>query len=137
MNIQTALQWHKSTIVALALIAGLLSGCGGSGSGSKIEENPNPCINKQGENICTSNDPITYNGKPAANADIEKFRTALWSKLTEQKHCGGCHQTQAPVFARRDDINLAYEAVLADNLVNLQSPADSRERRLINQLKPH
>ena len=126
MRTQTALQWHKSGLLILALVAGLLGGCGGSGSGSKIEENPNPCINKQGENICTSNDPITYNGKPAANADIEKFRTALWSKLTEQKHCGGCHQTQAPVFARRDDINLAYEAVLADNLVNLQSPADSR-----------
>lgn len=109
------------------LIAGLvsslfiLSGCGGS-SGSKVEPNPNP--DDGGGN---NNDPFVYEGeKPAATADITKFQKELWEKIARKDRCGGCHDKQAPDFAREDDINLAYELVIDENLVNLDAPADSR-----------
>lgn len=129
MRITTALsrvQWQTSRLAVIALASSLLVACGGSGSGTKIDEKPDPCKNTQGQNICGEAGDITYSGKPATNADVEKFQTALWSQLTRDNHCGSCHQTQAPLFARRDDINLAYNIVLDANLVNLQSPADSR-----------
>src|SRR5262249_19921699 len=46
--------------------------------------------------------------------------------IKASNRCGGCHVAgeQAPMFARQDDINLAYEA--ANSVVNLSDPASSR-----------
>lgn len=128
MRIPTALsclQWHTFSVLtpgflALALVTSLLSGCGGSGSGSKVTPNPAPPPSTGGGNF-------VYRGeKPAATADITKFQNELWINIAREDRCGGCHKTQAPVFARADDINLAYAAVIDNGLVSLADPATSR-----------
>ncbi|HWV14772.1 MAG TPA: LamG domain-containing protein [Cellvibrio sp.] len=98
-----------------------LSACG---SGSSAKNNPKP--NTSGG---TSSDDFTYKGqKPAANEDVLKFQNNLWINLAREDRCGGCHTAsgQAPQFARGDDINLAYEAVISNGLITLAHPAQSR-----------
>lgn len=113
-------QWHKSALAVLALSASLLSGCGGSGSGSEVKPNNPPPPATGGGNF-------TYRGeKPAGTQDITKFQNELWINIAREDRCGGCHQTQAPTFARGDDINLAYASVIDDALVTLSDPASSR-----------
>ena len=108
-------QWGMLVLV----ISGLLAGCG-SGSSSKVEPNNPPPPGNGGSGF-------VYKGeKPAANADVLKFQTELWINIAREDRCGGCHQTQAPAFARGDDINLAYEAVVENGLVNMADPASSR-----------
>ncbi len=114
------LQWHISRFLMLALVGSLLGGCGGSGSGSKVTPNPPPPPSTGGGNF-------VYRGeKPASTEDITKFQNELWVNIAREDRCGGCHKTQAPVFARADDINLAYAAVIDNGLVALADPATSR-----------
>jgi len=97
----------------------LLSACG-SGSSAKVEQNPPPSGGG-------SSDSFAYTGqKPAATSDITKFQNELWVNIARPDRCGGCHTTQAPTFARGDDINLAYDEVIGNGLVNLADPANSR-----------
>lgn len=119
------LQWRtymnlgKLGLLSL-LMSGLLSGCGGSGSGSEVKPNPEPPPATGGGNF-------VYRGeKPAGTEDITKFQNELWINIAREDRCGGCHQTQAPTFARGDDINLAYAAVIDGGLVSLADPAASR-----------
>lgn len=114
MNMRTT-----TALALLALTASLLAGCGGSGSGSEVKPNPNTSSSSSGGGL-------VYSGKPASTADITKFQTELWLNIARTDRCGGCHQTQAPTFARSDDINLAYAAVIDDGLVMLSDPAASR-----------
>jgi mono/diheme cytochrome c family protein len=98
------------------LVAAMLSACSG-GSGADVEENPGVPGNVQ-----TSN----YNGPPPATADVQQFKINLWDNIQANNRCGTCHSDtggQAPMFARRDDINLAYSA--ANGVVTLASPKDS------------
>lgn len=76
--------------------------------------------------IAGNADPAAYSGPPPATADVNAFRTYLWSNLVADNRCGACHgeRGQAPRFVRADDINLAYDA--AGPLVNLSNPAASR-----------
>src|SRR5688572_21738534 len=100
----------------LALAAVALSACSG-GSGADVEQNPGLPGNGP-----TSN----YNGPPASTADVQQFKLNLWDNIQANNRCGTCHSDtggQAPMFARRDDINLAYSA--ANGVVTLTSPADS------------
>src|SRR5882762_2681361 len=62
-------------------------------------------------------------GPAAANADVLSFQTHLWANIKGSDRCGGCHKAggQAPLFARPDDVNLAYQAV--GPLVNFTNPA--------------
>lgn len=122
-NILTLSLSSKSFLLT-SLLASLLTlgGCGSGNSESKVEPNPNP--NTGGGN---TTDPFIYEGeKPAATADIIKFQNELWVNIATKDKCGSCHATQAPNFAREDDINLAYNVVFDNNLVNLQQPAESR-----------
>jgi Concanavalin A-like lectin/glucanases superfamily len=66
-----------------------------------------------------------YNGPAAMNADVLSFQTNLWANISGSDRCGGCHKAggQAPMFARSDDVNLAYQA--AGPLVNFTNPAQS------------
>jgi hypothetical protein len=65
----------------------------------------------------------SYSGPAAANADVLSFQTSLWANISGSDRCGGCHKAggQAPMFARSDDVNLAYQAV--GPLVTFTNPA--------------
>lgn len=66
-----------------------------------------------------------YTGPAAQNADIQAFKVNLWENVRQPNRCGGCHHEggQSPMFARSDDVNLAYQAV--GPLVNLTQPDQS------------
>src|SRR4030088_2820941 len=66
-----------------------------------------------------------YTGPAAANADVQSFKINLWDNIRTPDKCGGCHHEggQSPMFARSDDVNLAYQA--ANPLVNFAMPAHS------------
>jgi hypothetical protein len=104
---------HRLGIAALALALGL----GGCGGGAGTTENP----------ITGVIPPSVYSGPPPATADVQAFKLNLWDNIQASNRCGGCHTDsvgQTPLFARHDDINLAYEA--ANTVVNLTEPAESR-----------
>jgi hypothetical protein len=100
--------------VALAALA--LSACS-SGSGADVEQTPgNPNTGP------TSN----YTGPAPATPDVQQFKLNLWDNIQANNRCGSCHSEQGgqvPMFARRDDVNLAYAA--ANTVVMLASPQDS------------
>lgn len=105
-----SLRWS----VAAALSIFVLAACGG---GAATTENP-----------LVSTTPSTgLTGPVAANADVKRFQDEVWVNISSSSRCGGCHETQTgqtPMFARNDDINLAYEAAIT--VVTLSSPQDSR-----------
>jgi hypothetical protein len=104
----------KNLILLSSIV--LLSACGGGTT--EVTETPLPPP--------TDSAPVTYTGPPAATADIQQFRLALWDNISPLDRCGDCHaqSQQSPTFARNDDINLAYAE--ANTVVNLDSPRDSR-----------
>jgi hypothetical protein len=98
---------------SLAILAAvLLAGCGG---GANVTQNPD--LGNPG--------PSSYNGPAPRTADIQTFMTALWSNVRPANRCGSCHVAggQTPMFARDDDVNLAYDA--ANTVVNLADPNSS------------
>ena len=99
-------------LAALAAIA--LTAC--SGSGPDTEINP----------VTTPPNQPTYSGPPPATADVQAFRINLWENIKATNRCGQCHTVggQTPMFARPDDVNLAYDA--ANTVVNLTDPSQSR-----------
>lgn len=111
----------KSLLITSLLSSLLIMGCGSGSSENKVDTKPPP-TGGGGDGT-----PFVYKGeKPAATADIIKFQNELWVNIAVKDKCGGCHATQAPNFAREDDINLAYNIVFDNNLVNLQKPVESR-----------
>jgi len=56
---------------------------------------------------------------------VQAFMVNFWTNVTPANRCGGCHHAggQSPMFARADDVNLAYQAALP--LVNLSDPSQS------------
>ncbi|PCJ44006.1 MAG: ATPase [Moraxellaceae bacterium] len=115
--------------IAIAIIFGLfLSACGSSDETGQETVNPPASNNTTGEADPTSL-LIAYNasGKPAAATDdVQAFMQHLWSNVVEDNRCGACHNAstaQSPLFARDDDVNAAYNAVLGS--VNLDSPSSS------------
>ena len=97
---------------ALALLVALTA-CGGSGAPVTVNAAP-PTSSVQ-----------TYTGPPPANADVQAFMVNFWANVNPPNRCGGCHHAggQSPMFARSDDVNLAYQAALP--LVNLSNPSQS------------
>ncbi len=86
----------------------LLTGCGGAGTTS----NPNT----------QTKILVTYTGPAASTTDIRNFQTSFWENLRASDRCGGCHDPasatpQTPYFARSDNVNLAYSAIM-DNAAN-------------------
>ena len=88
----------------------ILAGC--SSGGAPTVENPVT----QAPPSPTTSDP------PSANADVQAFRINLWENIKANNRCGSCHNAggQTPMFARNDDVNLAYQA--ANTVVNLTQP---------------
>jgi concanavalin A-like lectin/glucanase superfamily protein len=99
---------------AAATAVVVLAGC--SSGGAPTVENP-----------VTELPPVSdYTGPASANADVQAFRVELWEKIKGNNRCGACHGAggQTPMFARNDDVNLAYQA--ANTVVNLTQPDQSR-----------
>lgn len=92
--------------MGLALLVSLaVTACGG---GAPTTNNP------------LSQDPgngggTTYSGPVARDSDVLKFQQEFWAKARTTDRCGNCHNEtvgQVPMFARNDDINMAYDAAL-------------------------
>jgi hypothetical protein len=99
---------------AAAASVAVLAGCS-SGGAPTVENPPVPGA------------PISdYTGPASANADVQAFRISLWENIKGNNRCGSCHGAggQTPMFARNDDVNLAYQA--ANGIVNLAQPDQSR-----------
>ncbi len=101
--------------VAALLPAAILAACSAGGQSTQVLQ-------------ATSNSTASanaYNGPPPANSDVQAFKVALWQNISPSNRCGGCHHAggQSPMFARSDDINLAYQA--AGPLVNFTQPNQS------------
>ncbi|NOY66730.1 MAG: LamG domain-containing protein [Gammaproteobacteria bacterium] len=89
----------------------LMSGCGGGASTSSNSNNQQQQI-------------VTYTGPAAADADTRQFQTAMWENIRSATRCGGCHDPasstpQAPYFARNDDVNMAYAALMDSSASSL------------------
>ncbi|MBL8200182.1 MAG: LamG domain-containing protein [Chromatiales bacterium] len=98
---------------AVAVAASVLVACGGGASTERLPPN----------NVTP---PSSYTGPPPQTADILNFMNALWTNVRNGgvARCAGCHgTTQTPLFARDDDVNLAWAA--ADQLVNRTDPGMS------------
>jgi hypothetical protein len=103
---------RASWLPILALVA--LAGCGG---GADTVVNP----------VIDAPNLPDYIGPAPQNADVQAFKINLWDNIKATNRCGACHGTggTAPIlFARNDDINLAYQA--ANGAVNLSDPGSSR-----------
>jgi len=100
--------------MSAAAAVAILAGC--SGGGAPTVENP----------ILEAPDVLDYVGPASANADVQAFRINLWENIKANNRCGSCHNAngQTPMFARNDDVNLAYQA--ANTVVNLAQPDQSR-----------
>jgi Concanavalin A-like lectin/glucanases superfamily len=96
---------------ALALLLLLAACSGGSGVGVAVNQ------------PTTSATSSTYTGPAPQDADVLAFQLNFWQNITPSNRCGGCHHAggQSPMFARSDDVNLAYQAALP--LVNLTNPS--------------
>ena len=100
-------------LIIAALLAVLLTGCGGGSSTQQKAPSSLP-------------PPVTYSGPAAQTADILHFQNSLWANVRNGgvARCAGCHGvTQNPLFARDDNVNLAWES--ADPLVNRDDPGSS------------
>jgi len=107
--------------VTAGILATLLSACGGGGSSGNSRSTVEIPTGGSGGSA------FIYQGPAASSDDVSRFRTELWDNIRLDSRCGQCHDEttgQSPMFARTDDINLAYQA--AKSVVNLESPGDSR-----------
>jgi Concanavalin A-like lectin/glucanases superfamily len=103
----------RLTLLATAFV--LLAACSG-GAPTTINNNP----------IQSGGGGDDYAGPAPLNADIQSFRVNFWENVKGSDRCGACHnQTkgQSPQFARSDDVNEAYNAILP--YVNLTEPDQS------------
>jgi len=119
-----AISWAVSTrlfagaraLAAAAAFAAALAGCSG-GSGPAVEQLPGGGGTQQTQ---------SYNGPAPNTPDVQSFKINLWDNIRPMNRCGTCHSVeggQTPMFARSDDVNLAYAA--ANSVVTLTSPKDS------------
>ena len=107
---QSKIRVWFSAATAVAILAGCSSG------GAPTVVNP----------VTTAPPGVDYTGPASANADVQAFRINLWENIKANNRCGSCHNAggQTPMFARNDDVNLAYQA--ANTVVNLTQPDQSR-----------
>src|SRR6266403_794707 len=100
-----------ATLVVLATLAA----CSGGGASTTVNQQATP----------PSNSANAYTGPAPGNADVQAFKINLWENIRPANRCGGCHHQggQSPMFARSDDVNLAYQA--AGPLVSLTRPDQS------------
>ncbi len=110
------LSTSRRLLQAAALLPlAILAACSGGGPGTTVNQ---PTSN-------STSSANAYTGPAAQNADIQAFKVNLWENVRQPNRCGGCHHEggQSPMFARSDDVNLAYQAV--GPLVNMTQPDQS------------
>jgi len=116
VSMSTRLFAGLKALGAVAALAATLAGCSG-GSGPAVEQNPGGGGGQQTQ---------SYNGPAPNTPDVQSFKINLWDNIRPMNRCGTCHSVeggQTPMFARSDDVNLAYAA--ANGVVTLTSPKDS------------
>ena len=109
------------TIVAGTVAALVLTACGG---GAETVENQ---FNNGGGGGNTGG--TLYTGPAPRDNDVFQFQQEFWSKARTTDRCGSCHNESAginPWFVRNDDVNLAYDVVFSENLVDVNQPALSQ-----------
>jgi hypothetical protein len=96
------------------LLAAALAACGPSGPATQVNQPTG-----------TAPSVSTYTGPAPSSKDVQAFQVNLWNNIRSPDRCGGCHHEggQSPMFARSDDVNLAYQAALP--LVNTSQPGQS------------
>lgn len=106
--------------VRLLLVTGLsaltMAACGG---GAQTTDNP----------ITSVTPPSTYSGPPPQTADVQAFKLNVWDNIQASNRCGNCHVPGGSglgSFARRDDINIAYQEANIGIRANLTVPSDSQ-----------
>ena len=84
------------------LVLATLAACSGGGASTTVNQQSTP----------PSSTANAYTGPAPANADVQAFKINLWENIRTANRCGGCHHQggQSPMFARSDDVNLAYQA---------------------------
>ena len=105
----------RTSLLAISVLT--LAACsGGSGSGTVSNADTGGQVD-QG---------FVYTG-PAPQTDaVQSFKISVWDNLVDDNRCGSCHTVeggQSPMFVRKDDVNLAYQAAV--NLVDLSAPSQS------------
>ena len=112
-----ALTARRTRAALVALLAGaVLTACGG---GAETVENPLTQAPPPGD--------TPYSGPVARDADVLAFQQEFWSNVKTSNRCGACHNEvvgQLPMFARNDDVNMAYDEALT--VVDRDQPALSR-----------
>ena len=108
--------WRAAATVGLMLLASMLAACG-AGS-AQTTANPlatTPSVSAK-----------AYLGPAPVSADVQAFVVNFWNNVSGVDRCGACHVqgSQSPMFARGDDVNLAYQA--AQPYADLSNPANSR-----------
>jgi hypothetical protein len=101
-------------IVTMLLGSLILTACGGGADTTQLPPSATASLS-------------SYTGPAAATADVQSFMINVWENVRPDNRCGACHSDtggQNPMFARSDDVNLAYAE--ANPLVDLVSPSDSR-----------
>ena len=108
-------RWVRAVVVA-GLMSAVLVACGG---GAQTVDNPLPNV--------TGPTTIIYSGlTPPRDSDVQAFLNNFWTPMQNTATCSNCHSEAGPqplMFARFDDINMAYDAALTAS--NLALPGDS------------
>ena len=112
-------QARKARAIFVAgLMTLVLAACGG---GATTVDNPLP-QNPGGPT------QVTYNGlNGPRDTDVNAFLQNFWTPMQNAASCGNCHNettVQTPMFARFDDINMAYDEAVT--VTDMQVPALSR-----------
>jgi len=112
--------WRAIRTAAAGIAAGIiLTACGG---GAETVNNPLPPGGSTGGGA-------QYTGPAPRDNDVFQFQQEFWSKARTPDRCGNCHNEvagQVPLFVRNDDVNLAYDTVLNEALVDINQPSQSR-----------
>lgn len=113
------------SVLLVSALGLFVTACGG---GAQTQDMPIP----QGG---TGNSTITYSGAASPrDDDVQKFLTEFWSPVQNQATCGGCHNEttgQTPMFARFDDINMAFDEAVT--VTNMTQPSLSRMVEKVGQ----
>jgi hypothetical protein len=112
MNLQhiVSLAARGAALMSILVVAG----CGGGAGTESLPQLSLPSA-------------TNYTGPVPATADVQAYMLSLWDNVARPDRCGACHSEaggQAPMFARSDDVNLAYAATLS--LVDLGAANESR-----------
>jgi hypothetical protein len=117
LRVRFALHLTGARAGALAALAAsvMLAGCGAGGVQTAANPVAPPTTGGQ-----------SYNGPAPASGDVQAFVVNFWNNVKGTDRCGACHiqGNQSPMFARNDDVNLAYQA--AQTVVDLTNPPNSK-----------